>query len=75
MAAPPAGGGGEGGEQMLTDPNVIIKRFQMLQGECQTLAAKVRSVRNESGGLWCTHAVGTGISVEIPPPIEAWLMD
>lgn len=44
MAAPAAGGTAAAGDG-LTDPNVIIKRFQMLQGECQQLVAKVRQDR------------------------------
>ena len=46
MAAAVAAGGpgapqGAGGEQLLTDPNVIIRRYQGMQQECQALAGKV----------------------------------
>lgn len=37
----------------LTDPNIIIKRYQMMQGECQQFAAKVRKDGLSDSACWC----------------------
>lgn len=41
-------------EQLLTDPNVIIRRYQGMQQECQGLAGKVgvgRPIDRSTNGL------------------------
>lgn len=44
------------GEPLLTDPNVIIRRYQAMQQECQALAGKVRAW---VGGLGRVRWVGS----------------